>query len=89
MDRLLENSMSGPLFLRQPEIAKVIVQALDDGQYRFQRYQLHAFVVMPKQVHLPVTPKVDARRWLGPLKGFTAHEANRILERPAVPASLV
>ena len=28
-----------------------------------------------------VTPHVAAERWLGPLKGFTAHQANRILGR--------
>jgi REP element-mobilizing transposase RayT len=43
------------------------------------RYQLHAFVVMPNHVHLLATPHVSADQWLGPLKGFTAHEANRLL----------
>jgi REP element-mobilizing transposase RayT len=81
MDKLLDSSASGPLFLRQSKIAQIVVRALHDGQHRFQRYQVHAFVVMPNHVHLLVTPQVDARRWLGPLKGFTAHEANRILER--------
>jgi putative DNA methylase len=42
---------------------------------------LHAFVIMPNHVHLLATPHVTARHWLGPLKGFTAHEANRILCR--------
>jgi hypothetical protein len=40
-----------------------------------------SFVVMPNHVHLLVTPHVVARKWLGPLKGFTAREANRILGR--------
>jgi hypothetical protein len=26
-----------------------------------------------------ITPHLASRQWLGPLKGFTAHEANRIL----------
>jgi putative transposase len=83
IDRLLDNSTSGPLFLRQSEIAQIVVRALHDGQHRFRRYQLHTFVVMPNHVHLLITPQVDARRWLGPLKGFTAHEANRVLARHA------
>jgi hypothetical protein len=29
-----------------------------------------------------VTPHVISRQWLGPLKGFTAHEAIRILNLP-------
>jgi hypothetical protein len=40
---------------------------------------------MPNHVHLLVTPHVVAAKWLGPLKGFTAHEANRILGRPGQP----
>ena len=79
MDRLLGSARSGPLYLRQPKIAKMVVQTVHDGESRFRRYELHAFVVMPNHVHLLVTPKVTAQKWLGPLKGFTAHEAIRIL----------
>jgi REP element-mobilizing transposase RayT len=68
-----------PLFLRQPEIAKLVVDALLDGERNFQRYQLHSFVVMPNHVHMLVTPNVDASRWLGPLKEYTGYQANRIL----------
>jgi putative DNA methylase len=74
MDRLLDQPTGGPLFLRRPEIARVVVQALQDGQLRFQRYQLHAFVVMPNHLHLLVSPAVTTQQWLGPLKGFTAPE---------------
>src|SRR4029079_5894564 len=45
------------------------------------RYQLHAFVVMANHVHMLVTPTVASTKWLGPLKGYTAHHANRILGR--------
>jgi putative DNA methylase len=85
MDRLLDASATGPLFLRQPEIAGLVVAALRDGEGQFHRYQLHAYVVMPNHVHLLVTPHVVATRWLGPLKGFTAHEANRILGSAGKP----
>ncbi len=81
MDRLLDRARVG--YLKRPEIARLVIQALYDGENRFQRYQLHAFVVMPNHVHLLVTPSVPARKWLGPLKGFTAHAANRILHRHA------
>ena len=36
---------------------------------------------MPNHVHVLVTPRVVATRWLAPLKGFTAHEANELLGR--------
>ena len=77
MDRLLDTATTGPFFLRRPEIAALVVAALRKGETDRRSYQLHAYVVMPNHVHLWVTPHVRATRWLGPLKGFTAHEANR------------
>jgi len=59
----------------------MVMAALHDGERRFHRYELHAYVVMPNHVHLLVTPKVVATRWLGPLKGFTAYQANKLLGR--------
>jgi len=79
MDRILDSAASGPSYLRMPEIAALVADALRTGESRFSRYQLHAYVVMPNHVHMLVTPHVVAPRWLGPLKGFTAHEANGIL----------
>ena len=81
MDRFLDKADTGPRFLGIPEIAELVVQCLRDGEQRFQRYQLHAFVVMPNHVHMLVTPSVVSAKWLGPLKGFTAYQANRILGR--------
>lgn len=78
-DRILDRAATGPVYLRLPEIADLVVKALKDGDQRFHRYQLHAYVVMANHVHALVTPAVPAAKWLGPLKGYTAHEANRIL----------
>jgi len=47
LDRFLDQARSGPTFLGQPEIAQLVVQALADGEARFQRYRLHCYVVMP------------------------------------------
>jgi REP element-mobilizing transposase RayT len=79
LDRLLDTSTTGPLFLRQPEIARMIVAALQHGDKQLHRYELHAFVVMPNHVHLLATPHMPATQWLGPLKGFTSHQGNRLL----------
>lgn len=38
---------------------------------------------MPNHVHLLLTPNVTAKNWLGPLKGFTAHQANLVLGKRA------
>jgi REP element-mobilizing transposase RayT len=79
MDRILDKAASGPSYLRMPEIAELVVAGLQAGENRFGRYQLHSYVVMPNHVQALVTPHVVATQWLGPLKGFTAHEANRLL----------
>ena len=79
VDRLLDASANGPLFLRRPEIAETMVAALQHGERELHRYDLHAFVIMPNHVHLLATPHVVANRWLGPLKGFTGHQANLLL----------
>jgi len=79
MDRLLDAGGSGQLFLGRAEIASMVEGALLDGERRFHRYDLHAYVVMPNHVHMLVTPTVAATHWLGPLKGFTSHAANILL----------
>jgi REP element-mobilizing transposase RayT len=79
MDRVLDAAATGPRYLQLPEIADMFVTALRAGDLEFHRYDLHAFVVMANHVHLLVTPRVVATQWLGPLKGFTAHAANKIL----------
>jgi REP element-mobilizing transposase RayT len=79
MDRLLDKAENGPVYLRHPEVAKIVVNAILDGDRRFRRYDLHAFVVMPNHVHLLVTSLVQLSAWVGPLKGFTGREAGKIL----------
>jgi REP element-mobilizing transposase RayT len=85
MDRILDRAETGARYLGIPEIAALVVESIRDGERRFHRYELHAFAVMPNHVHILVTANVAAERWLGPLKGFTAHEANRILGRAGKP----
>lgn len=79
MDRMLDSAATGPKHLSNPKIAALVAGCLQDGERRFDRYELHSFVVMPNHVHILVTPRVPATKWLGPLKGFSAHEANGLL----------
>jgi REP element-mobilizing transposase RayT len=85
MDRILDQAATGPRHLAVPEIAALVVASLHDGERTFHRYKLHAYVVMPNHVHMLVTPSVDASQWLRSLKGFTGHEANRLLGRTGNP----
>jgi REP element-mobilizing transposase RayT len=79
MDRLLDKGATGPLHLKRPDVAALVVEALLDSDARFKRCQLHAFVVMPNHVHLLATQLVPLAKWLGPLKGFTANQAKKAL----------
>jgi REP element-mobilizing transposase RayT len=77
MDRLLDDARTGPLYLRQPEIASMVVDAIrnrDGGSY-----ELHNYVVMANHVHLLITPRVPTSKLMQSLKRFTAREGNRVL----------
>jgi putative transposase len=56
LDRLLDEARSGPLYLRRAAIADIVVEAIHYNSSVLQQYLLHAFVVMPKHVHLLVAP---------------------------------
>ena len=85
MDRLLDRAEYGPRYLRQPELAQIVVAGIFDGERRFNRYELHSFVVMANHVHILVTPHVKMADWLGSLKGFTGREASRVLRLNGTP----
>jgi putative transposase len=85
MDRYLDAARSGPLFLKQAPIARLVVDAISYGAQHLQYYDLEAFVVMANHVHLLVLPRVRPSRFLQTLKGYTAREANRLLGRTGQP----
>jgi REP element-mobilizing transposase RayT len=71
----------GDCFLRQPEIAKLVADALTffDGR----RYELRAWVVMPNHVHAVVRPYAPETlsHLLHTWKSFSSKEANKVLGR--------
>ena len=79
MDRILDSGCTGPLYLRMPEIASMIVDAIHYRERNLRYYQLHAYVVMPNHVHLLITPLVPVSKIMHSLKKGTAREGNRIL----------
>jgi len=72
---------SGPDWLKQPEIAEIVANALQhfDGD----RYELFTWCVMPNHVHAIVRPLEEnpLNDILQTWKSFTAKAANRILGR--------
>jgi putative DNA methylase len=85
MDRLLDNARTGPLYLRQPEIANMVVESIHYQERALGHYQLHSYVVMANHVHLLITPCVEVSKLMQSLKRFTAKEANRMLNRTGNP----
>jgi putative transposase len=80
-DRLLDKAAYGPVWLKNPRIAKCVVDALRFGKTDMNLYELVAFCVMANHVHLLIQPSAGLSQITRALKGFTAREANRILER--------
>jgi REP element-mobilizing transposase RayT len=80
MDRYLDTTRQGPMFLRHPKVAGIAVEAIERGA-ALQYYELRAFVVMGNHVHVLLRPKGEASRVLQWLKGTTAREANKVLGR--------
>src|SRR5579863_8849374 len=79
MDRLLDNAQTGPLYLRRPEIAGLVVEAIHYRAQVSREYNLHSFVVMANHIHLLITPHVAVARMMQSLKRFTARECNKVL----------
>jgi len=80
-DAQLNAAETGPLWLRQPQIAELVVSALHYGERQLKLYELLAWVVMANHVHVVAHPLVSLARISKAVKGYTALEANRILER--------
>jgi len=76
LDRLLDQTLSGPFHLRQPELADMVVEAIHYNAFVLGHYELHAFVVMPNHVHVLVTPTLALWKLTKSLKGITAKRAN-------------
>jgi len=63
MDRYLDHASTGPLFLRQPSIASIVIDSLHKG-VELGHYDLGAFVVMANHVHVLLCPKINPSRLL-------------------------
>ena len=83
MDRYLYEVRTGPTWLQRPEIAQLVLSAIEYAERPLQLYDLHAWVIMSNHVHVLVAPHAPAARFLKSVKGFTAREANRLLQRLA------
>jgi putative transposase len=84
IDRYLDTTRLGPMFLRRPEVANVVLEALRCGGQK-GLFELRAYSIMGNHVHVLIRPLQDASRVLQWLKGSSAREANLILARTGQP----
>ncbi len=84
MDRYLDTTRDGPMFLRNPAVAALIVERLKQGA-EIGLYDLRAFVIMSNHVHILFRPLQNASEALKWIKGTTAREANQALARTGQP----
>ncbi len=85
-DTALDTGADGPFWLRQPEIAEIVVASL---HYRHGKvYDLDTFCVMPNHVHVVFTPLPSGEnsyyalpRIMHSLKLHTAKEGNKLLNQ--------
>jgi putative transposase len=85
VDKDLDRTLTGPHWLKKPEIAERVVELMVEGDAQLGYFSLCAFVVMPNHIHILLTPKLELRRIMNGLKGATARDANRILNRTGKP----
>jgi len=71
----------GECFLKDDRIAKLTENSLIF--YHEKKYRLTAWVIMPNHIHFLATPleNVELRDIAHSIKSYTAHEANKILNR--------
>jgi len=84
MDRYLDTTRLGPMFLRRPDVAMLVEDALRSAA-KLGLCDLGAFAIMGNHVHVLMRPQQAPSRILQFLKGTTAREANRILCRTGQP----
>jgi REP element-mobilizing transposase RayT len=79
MDRLLDVSSTGPLYLRDPKIAEMVIDSMAYCNRELKHFTLHVFVIMPNHVHVLLTPLVPLPKLMKSLKSFTGRRANQML----------
>ena len=84
-DERLDCLGSGPVWLQDPRVARVVESALLYGEAVRQFYHLYAWAIMPNHVHVVFQPGVAMAAIMRWLKGRTSRVANQILGRTGAP----
>jgi REP element-mobilizing transposase RayT len=83
-DKVLDATRTGPQWLRQPDIGRLVVDIFRKGE-DLGHYELGSWVLMPNHVHLLIKPEGDLSRVIASIKSASAVHANRALRRTGEP----
>jgi REP element-mobilizing transposase RayT len=70
---------------KREDIADIVAESIHFGADHLGYYSLHAYVILSNHVHVLVTPLVSPSKLLQSVKGYSAREANKLLERTGEP----
>lgn len=85
LDRQMDRAPTGPIWLKDPQIAAVVKSTLLSGCEQWGLFGLSAWVIMANHVHLLLRPHKKPAEIMCTLKSASAREANRILGRSGEP----
>jgi REP element-mobilizing transposase RayT len=85
VDKILAQGAVGPHWLEEDRIAQVVYDAVVYGQDQLHLYDLCAWVIMLNHLHLLINPQADLARITQSIKGYTARQANILLNRTGLP----
>jgi len=85
LDRQLDAAASGPTFLKNPLIAKAVIEILFVAENQWDLYDLFAWVIMSNHVHLLIQPHKSLSEVTRAVKKTSARQANLILGRSGLP----
>jgi putative transposase len=84
-DRQLDSATSGPMFLKDPQVAEAVVETLFIAASKWELFELFAWVLMSNHVHLLVRPHKPLTEVTRAIKKTSARQANLILGRTGMP----
>ena len=85
LDRRLDCAATGPLWLKNPQVAEKVSGVLLSGMSEWAWYELTAWVVMANHIHVLLRPQVPLRKALMNIKSASARAANAALQRSGKP----
>jgi REP element-mobilizing transposase RayT len=81
LDRVLDRAAGGPVWLKDPRVASMVCDVIQQAESPRRLCRLGGYVVMSNHVHLLAQPLETAPTLTHWIKGLSARYANQILNR--------